>query len=119
MAYYADISRYRPVKDWRLVKRNCPFLISKATEGTDYTDPTLDDFIRGCENNEIPYWLYAYLRNGNEPAQAVFLTEVCNSTHYVFNKKNRCTPVMRITADIRRLSGHARPAAHGGNHGMA
>lgn len=34
MAYYADISRYRPVKDWRLVKRNCPFLISKATEGT-------------------------------------------------------------------------------------
>ena len=39
MAYYADISRYRPVKDWRLVKRNCPFLISKATEGTDYTDP--------------------------------------------------------------------------------
>ena len=33
MAYYADISRYRPVKDWRLVKRNCPFLISKATEG--------------------------------------------------------------------------------------
>ena len=55
MAYYADISRYRPVKDWRLVKRNCPFLISKATEGTDYTYPTLDDFIRGCENNEIPY----------------------------------------------------------------
>ena len=55
MAYYVDISRYRPVKDWRLVKRNCPFLISKATEGTDYTDPTLDDFIRGCENNEIQY----------------------------------------------------------------
>lgn len=79
MAYYADISRYRPVKDWRLVKRNCPFLISKATEGTDYTDPTLDDFIRGCENNEIPYWLYAYLRNGNEPAQAAFLTEVCKA----------------------------------------
>lgn len=44
MKYYADISRYRPVTDWNFVKKNCPFLISKATEGTDYTDPTLDAF---------------------------------------------------------------------------
>lgn len=79
MKYYADISRYRPVTDWNLVKKNCPFLISKATEGTDYTDPTLDAFIKGCEENAIPYWLYAYIRKGNELAQAIYLTEVCKA----------------------------------------
>lgn len=71
----ADISHYAPVSDWKKVKGSVSFLISKATQGTTYIDPTLDQFIRGCEKYKIPYWLYAYLNNGNELAQAKFLVK--------------------------------------------
>ncbi len=74
---YPDISHYHPVTDWSKVKTNCPFLISKATQGTSYIDTTLDDFISGCEKNKIPYWLYTYLNKGSELAQAKFLVSTC------------------------------------------
>ena len=77
MVKYPDISHYHPVCDWAKVKANCPFLISKATQGTGYVDPTLDSFIAGCEKHGIPYWLYAYLNKGDETAQADFLLRTC------------------------------------------
>lgn len=77
MKIYPDISHYHPVKDWLTVKVNCPFLISKATQGTSYVDPTLESFITGCEKHGIPYWLYAYLNKGNETAQTDFLIRTC------------------------------------------
>lgn len=77
MAYYADISHYKPVTNWILAKQNCPFLISKATQGTNYIDTTLDSFVKGCEDNGIPYWLYTYLNKGNELAQAKYMVSVC------------------------------------------
>ena len=75
--YYPDISHWKPVKNWNEVKENCPFIISKATQGTNYIDPTLDSFIKGCEANGIPYWLYTFLNRGNEKAQAEFMVKVC------------------------------------------
>lgn len=77
MSIYPDISHYHPVTDWAKVKANCPFLISKATQGTGNIDSTLDSFIKGCETNKIPYWLYAYLNKGNELEQAKFLVNTC------------------------------------------
>lgn len=77
MAFYPDISHWKPVKDWAQVKKNCPFIISKATQGTTYIDPTLDSFIKGCETNGIPYWLYTFLNKGNEKAQAEYMVKVC------------------------------------------
>ena len=77
MAFYPDISHWIPVKNWSEVKANCPFIISKATQGTNYIDPTLDSFIRGCEANGIPYWLYTFLNKGNERAQAEYMVRVC------------------------------------------
>lgn len=74
-----DISHYHPVSDWTEAKANCSFIISKATEGTSYIDSTLDSFIDGCEANQIPYWLYCYLDNGSELAQAKFLVSTCKS----------------------------------------
>lgn len=76
-ALYPDVSHYHPITDWAKAKANCPFLISKATQGTSYVDPTLVEFISGCENNKIPYWLFAYLNKGNELAQAKFLVSTC------------------------------------------
>jgi len=75
---YPDISHYHPVSDWDKVKANCPFLISKGTQGTSYIDTTLDDFIAGCEENKIPYWLYTFLNKGSELAQAKFLVSTCS-----------------------------------------
>lgn len=74
-----DISHYHPVNSWSKVKTSCSFLLSKATQGTNYVDPTLDDFIAGCEKNKIPYWLYTYLNKGNEKAQAEYMIKICKS----------------------------------------
>lgn len=79
MSKYPDISHHDPVKDWARVKKTCPFLISKATQGTSYIDTTLISFIKGCEKNKIPYWLYTYLNKGNELEQAKFLVKTCKS----------------------------------------
>lgn len=75
--YYPDISHYHPVRDWDKVKKNCPFLIAKATQGTSYIDETLYTNIRECEKRGIPYWLYAFLNRGDEEAQTRFLVETC------------------------------------------
>lgn len=75
--YYPDISHYHPVRDWDKVKKNCPFLIAKATQGTSYIDDTLYTNIRECEKRGIPYWLYAFLNRGDEEAQTRFLVETC------------------------------------------
>ena len=77
MRTYIDISHHHPVTNWAMLKKNCPFLISKATQGTTFVDPTLSSFIRNCERNKIPYWLYTYLNKGNELAQAKFLVNTC------------------------------------------
>lgn len=77
MAFYPDISHWKPVANWSQAKANCGFIISKATQGTNFIDSTLDSFIRGCEANGIPYWLYTFLNKGNEKAQAEYLVKVC------------------------------------------
>lgn len=77
MKKYPDISHYHPVTDWKKVKDEVVFLISKATQGISFVDSTLVEFIRGCEANKIPYWLYTYLNKGNEQAQAKFLEKTC------------------------------------------
>lgn len=74
---YPDISHYHPVLSWTKTKESCGFLISKATQGTGYVDPTLNSFIKGCETHKIPYWLYTFLNKGNEKAQAEFMVKTC------------------------------------------
>ena len=77
--YYPDISHWITVTDWTKIQQNCPFIISKATQGTDMVDPTLDSFIKNCEAKKIPYWLYTFLNKGNEKAQAEFLVKTCKN----------------------------------------
>lgn len=79
MKFYPDISDYDPVDSWRRVRESCPFLISKATQGTSFVDRTLDEVIRECERRGIPYWLYTYLNRGDELAQTRFLVETCKN----------------------------------------
>lgn len=77
MKSYPDISHHHPVVNWDTIKKEYPFIISKATEGTSYIDPTLRSFISNCEKRKIPYWLYTFLLFGNELAQAQFMVRVC------------------------------------------
>jgi len=74
--FYPDISHYHPVQNWSEVKKHCPFLISKGTQGTTYIDTTLGSFVSNCENLNIPYWTYTYLNRGSEQSQAEFLVRV-------------------------------------------
>jgi GH25 family lysozyme M1 (1,4-beta-N-acetylmuramidase) len=76
--YYPDISHWNPIVNWDEAEK-CGFIISKATQGTSYIDPTLDSFISGCEKHHIPYWLYVYLNKGNELAQTKFMVAVCKN----------------------------------------
>lgn len=77
MKVYPDISHHKKVTDWGKLKSYCPFIISKATQGTGFVDPSLEKFIVSCENLGIPYWVYTYLNKGNELKQAKFLVETC------------------------------------------
>ena len=76
----ADVSHHAKVNDWDKVKKSCPFLISKATQGTWWVDETLDDFIKGCEKNAIPYFLYCYIEYASDgEKQAKFLVDKTKS----------------------------------------
>lgn len=77
MAKIPDISHYHRVTNWNKVKKNCPFIVTKATQGTAFVDSTLKSVIKGCESYKIPYYLYVYLNRGNERAQAEFMVETC------------------------------------------
>ena len=72
----ADVSHYAPIKDWKKVKKSCSFLICKATQGTRIVDSYLDAFIKGCEENHTPYWLYTYIEYATDgEAQAKYLID--------------------------------------------
>lgn len=75
--YIPDVSHHDPIASWDAIQKNCPFLITKATEGTAYVDPTLTSFILNCEKRKIPYWVYTFLKSGNELAQAQFMVKTC------------------------------------------
>lgn len=68
-----DISHYHPVSNWKTCKKNYPFMVTKATQGTSFTDKTLEGFIAGCEKYHIPYFLYVFLNKGNEVGQCRYM----------------------------------------------
>ena len=77
MSTYPDISHHHPVGDWDKIEKNCPFIITKATQGTSFVDSAMVGIVRQCEKRGIPYWLYVYLNKGDELAQAKFLEKTC------------------------------------------
>lgn len=79
MALYPDISHWQSVSSWTQIKQNCGFIIFKATQGTNFTDPKVASFIKGAESVGLPYFLYTYLNKGNELAQAQYLVRVGKS----------------------------------------
>lgn len=72
-----DISHHCPVDSWSEFANGVEFAISKATEGITFVDSFLAEFVRECEQRNIPYWLYVYLRKGNELVQTQFMVKIC------------------------------------------
>lgn len=72
-----DISHHHPVRDWEELAESAQFILTKATQGMTFVDPSLDDVIGECEQYRIPYWLYAYLNKGDELHQTKRLVSVC------------------------------------------
>ena len=70
-----DISHHETVKDWTKLKANVDFLLFKGTEGTSFLDPTCYKNIQMCEKHGIPYWIYCFLKKGNEEAQAKYMVD--------------------------------------------
>jgi len=68
-----DVSHYNPVSDWNGVKAAGVIgVIFKATEGTDYLDPTLADGIAGAAAAGVPYCTYHFIRPGDIGDQMLF-----------------------------------------------
>lgn len=42
-------------------------------------DTALDSIIKNCEAKKIPYWLYTFLRKGEELEQAKFMVKTCKT----------------------------------------
>lgn len=70
-----DISHHETVKDWKKLKESVSFLIFKGTEGTSFLDPNCYKTIEKCEQYGIPYWIYTFLKKGDEEAQAKYLVD--------------------------------------------
>lgn len=70
-----DISHWEKVTDWKKLKENVSFLIFKSTEGTSFLDPDCYRNIENCEKYGIPYWIYCFLKKGNELAQAKYMVQ--------------------------------------------
>lgn len=81
-----DLSHWQRITNWSELKANAGFLIFKATEGMNYTDPTFSENSRMCEALRIPYFAYVYLRRGgSEPEQVQRLIDFCQSyNHHMF-----------------------------------
>lgn len=76
---YLDISHHHPVKNWDKLQKSCPFIITKATEGSTFVDKYFPTIVNECEKRKIPYWLYVYLRKGNVKKQIDFLLKTCGA----------------------------------------
>lgn len=70
-----DISHHEKVTDWTKLKDSVYFLAFKATEGTTFLDPNCYATIAKCEKYGVPYWLYCFLKKGNELTQAKYMVE--------------------------------------------
>lgn len=75
MGIIPDVYHGRTLSSWDDVKKSCDFIIFKATEGRTYIDPKVIERIQKAETRNIPYWVYCYLRKGNELDQAKFMVE--------------------------------------------
>lgn len=75
-----DVSYYQGNIIWATVAKNVHFAILRVQDGT-FADPKLATYIKGCESNNIPYYVYGFYRNGGavEAARMVSRTKAAGA----------------------------------------
>lgn len=76
-----DVSYFQGDINWVTVAPNVHFAILRVQDGT-FADPKLAEYIKGCESNNIPYYLYGFYRNGGavEAARMVSRAKAAGAT---------------------------------------
>lgn len=65
-----DISHHNTVTSWQKIKdAGVKFVYCKATEGTDYVDPTYASYVEGAMSVGIPVGAYHFAHPDNDPIE--------------------------------------------------
>lgn len=75
MTIIPDISHHEKVTDWAKVKATTPFIIMRAMNGMTM-DTYVKEVVNKCEKYKIPYWLYIFVKKGQEVAQTKNMVKV-------------------------------------------
>lgn len=62
-----DISAWQYPVDFAKLEKMVNFAIIRAGYGNDYFDPRMGEYIKGCEEYNIPYALYWFVKAGKNP----------------------------------------------------
>jgi GH25 family lysozyme M1 (1,4-beta-N-acetylmuramidase) len=92
----ADVSHHHPIRNWGLASQNIRFLGAKATEGSDFVDPTLGVHLAGFRASSLDLlMLYHVCRPGDPRGQAQFLARTVGPLQ----------PHERLVLDLERSAG--------------
>ena len=98
-----DVSHHETVTSWGALRQHTSVIYTKATEGTTYTDPTLDAWATGAEENGLDFGFFHYFWPGslaNARQQASFFVSAISKYSY------SCLPVV----DVEESNGYSAQA---------
>lgn len=90
-----DVSKWNGDINWKTVKKSgmANFAMIRASYGYEDTDPMLDQNVRGCEENGIPYGFYHYMYAHNT-------SDAKKEAAYFLNVIQNYSPEYPVVLDI-------------------
>lgn len=90
-----DVSKWNGDVNWKKVKKSgmANFAMIRASYGYEDTDPMLEQNVRGCEENNIPYGFYHYMYAKN-------VSEAKKEAAYFLNVIQDYSPTYPVVLDI-------------------
>ncbi len=90
-----DVSKWNGDINWKKVKNTgmAQFAMIRASYGYEDTDPRLEQNVRGCEKNDIPYGFYHYMYAKN-------VAEAKKEAAYFLNVIQNYNPEYPVVLDI-------------------
>ena len=88
-----DVSHHETVTSWAALRRHTSVIYTKATEGTTYTDPTINAWATGAQENGLDFGFFHYFWPGsseNARQQAALFVSAISKYPYT------CLPVVDV-----------------------
>ncbi len=98
-----DVSHHEAVTSWAVLRQHTSVIYAKATEGTTYTDQTLDAWATGAQENGLDFGFFHYFWPGSIASakqQADFFVSAISKYSYT------CLPVV----DVEESNGYSAQA---------